>query len=78
VVYPNPVTGGEAIVKLNLQQAEKVRMEVINLQGQVVKYANLGTVSAEAILPLQGIPSGGYFVRLIQESKTDIVKLLIK
>jgi len=53
-------------------------MEVINLQGQVVKYANLGTVSAEAILPLQGIPSGSYFVRLIQESKTDIVKLLVK
>lgn len=78
VVYPNPVTGGEAIVKLNLQQAEKVRMEVINLQGQIVKHANLGTVSAEAILPLQGIPSGSYFVRLIQESKTDIVKLLVK
>ncbi len=53
-------------------------MEVINLQGQVVKYANLGNGRPEAILPLQGIPSGSYFVRLIQESKTDIVKLLVK
>src|SRR5574344_1600846 len=78
IIYPNPVTNGEARVKLDLQKAEKVTMEVINLQGQIVKRTNLGNITNEAILPLQNIPTGSYFVRLIQENKTNVVKLIIK
>ena len=39
---------------------------------------NLEVQFGEVTLPLQGLSQGTYFVRLHQEDKTDLVKIMIK
>lgn len=78
LVYPNPVTDGVAHVALALDKPTDIRMEVVNLEGRVLMNKSLGVQFGEVTLPLQGLSQGTYFVRLHQEDKTDLVKIMIK
>ena len=78
IVYPNPVKNGEAYVILKLEESTNIRMEIVNLEGNIIRNQNLGIHSKEVTLPLHGLPTGTYFVKLYQNNKNDLVKIIIK
>jgi hypothetical protein len=78
VVYPNPVKNGEAYVILKLEESTNIRMEIVNLEGNIIRNQNLGIHSKEVTLPLHGLPTGTYFVKLYKNKKNDLVKIIIK
>ena len=79
-VYPNPVVGNEVRISLKNITAQTIRLQVFNVSGQLVYSDNLGIQHAgtDVVLPIHGLSSGTYFLKIFQDEKTDIVKLLLK
>jgi trimeric autotransporter adhesin len=74
-IYPNP--GREAMeVSYNLKEEATIRIELVNLQGQIMRTLVSGTFGAgtysERIENLEGITSGMYFV-VLRNSNGEIV-----
>ena len=78
-VYPNPVTNGRARIALGIDKSEAVKVEVYGLGGQLYKVETYGNVTSNEIeLPLGGLNSGVYFVKVNYGNKTETVKIIIQ
>ncbi len=79
VVLPNPVRG-EARVLFDLDKPGPVRMDLMNLQGQVVQSPFQSTLSNAGqqtlSLTLRNIPPGIYWLRLVSGEQTEVVRLV--
>lgn len=78
--YPNPYTSSTT-VKINLAQASDVTLEVYNLLGEKVQVLDNGAKQAGVYsysytaLAINR-PAGVYFVRLIANGKTSVLKIV--
>lgn len=70
-IYPNPTKG---IVYVEIE--ENVKVEITNLQGQVVKMETLNNMTNS--IDLNGINSGVYLVKVTTKEKFIVKKLIIK
>ena len=77
-IYPNPNQGQFILSIRNGHQ--KVAMDVINLQGQIVRsdafLLKSGTITQQ--LDFSGFPKGIYHIRLTDDSSTQVKKLVIE
>ncbi|UXX78999.1 thiol protease/hemagglutinin PrtT [Reichenbachiella carrageenanivorans] len=74
-IYPNPASD-RFKVRLGTGSDKIDRMEIINLQGQVIMHNE--NVSNETELPISNLSSGTYFVRANYNGITETKKLLVK
>lgn len=77
-IKPNS-TNGRFILTLNLEQAQDVRISILNLRGQVVSHSEEGSVSTlEQEINLENHPSGIYFVQVTTQGGTIGKKVLVR
>ena len=78
-VYPNPSTDNISIDFI-LTQSQNVKIQMIDLNGKMVKEVALGTVngSAKYSMSVDGIAKGEYFINVIANEGTETKKIIIK
>jgi 1,4-alpha-glucan branching enzyme len=79
-VYPNPVLK-TMYINVNVPQAGKVEINLMNTLGQNIKTLHSGFLSkGNHILPVDrnGIPSNGYFIRVQTKNAAHILKVLFQ
>ncbi|MCE3226732.1 MAG: hypothetical protein K0S32_1283 [Bacteroidetes bacterium] len=75
-IYPNPFSK-ETNVKLNISENSKVKVDLINSVGQLVRSINEAELpKGEHIFNLSGMPPGIYFLKVSAEGKTQTHKLV--
>jgi PKD repeat protein len=78
-VFPNPATSNtQAIV--NVTAAGQVRVELVDVVGRTIAGLHDGQLPAgerRFDLPLSGLPSGLYFVRLQQQGRSEAVRFIV-
>lgn len=76
-VFPNP-TSGLVNVKINLPEASDIKVEVVNVLGQVVKIYNVTkTVSSNISVDMTGYNNGIYLINVSTEKATTSKKLVL-
>lgn len=75
-VFPNP-TSGEIQVDLSKYLGRKVRLEVLNPEGQLVKWETIAEVQGVGNLDLSAFPEGVYFIRIKSEGVPGITKKVV-
>jgi len=75
-VYPNPTTG-EMYIDLPSYAGRAVRLEIYNLQGQLLHFAEIPEVQTTERLDLSAYPSGMYLVKVKSEGLPDVSKRLV-
>lgn len=80
--YPNPFTPNAAslIIPFELQRAAHVRLEILNLKGEVVREVineNKAAGRHEIQLPRHALPAGVYFYRLQKGEKHMLVRKMV-
>jgi glucose/arabinose dehydrogenase/regulation of enolase protein 1 (concanavalin A-like superfamily) len=79
-VYPNPLGGTTMYFELNSDDQLPAKVQVINVMGQILlehKIDSPSTVQLPHALPMENIPKGLYFIRVISRrevSSTSFVK----
>ncbi|MFC2107500.1 T9SS type A sorting domain-containing protein, partial [Bacteroidota bacterium] len=74
-VYPNP-SNGDFVLTLEDSPSNAARMEVYNINGQLVKNVNITQeVSNQSI---SGFQEGLYFIRLIDGGEVHTSKVMLK
>lgn len=81
-VYPNPVKGA-SILELNIPEAGRTEVTLLNNQGQLIKPVFAGTLNrGNQLLPigeqLANIPGGLYLLKVQTRNHTRLVKVLIQ
>lgn len=77
-VYPNPVTGQQATLALVIDEPQNIRMELYSVAGNLLRNDNLGLCqTGEITLPLHGIPSGIYLLKVCMGSQCETIKITI-
>lgn len=79
IVVPNPVIA-DAQVYFQLGTAGKVRLQLCDVLGQSVREVYQGTLGAGAqrqSLPMQGLTSGVYFLRLLEAGQQRMVRVVV-
>ena len=70
-ILPNPVIAESAMLKYQLSQPGEVTLQIVNLNGQLLKNENIGFrragITAEMI-NVGNLPSGAYIYKLISEN----------
>ncbi len=78
-VYPNPSEKGKYNVAFYADKEGKARIEVVSVDGKLMRVQDLGTISKGDIpLPLNGLASGLYIVRVYCGSSCDTIKIITK
>jgi len=78
-VYPNPVVGNEMRISLKNAAPQLIRLQIYNVSGQLVRTENLGIQQAgDVILPMHGLTTGTYFLKIYQNDKIETVKIVVK
>ncbi|NDP19540.1 MAG: T9SS type A sorting domain-containing protein [Paludibacter sp.] len=72
-IHPNPTTG---VFFINTDQSD-VQIELIDLQGRILKHINLNSVG-EHVIDITGLPAGIYFVKKVANGERRIEKLIVK
>ena len=75
IVYPNPINGDAVTVRFYSGGSRPARVAVYNLEGEEVTRADIPVIAEavnEHLLPLPGIASGLYLVRLEYEASDGI------
>lgn len=76
ILYPNPSKAGESRLKVNLDQASDLQIQVTDLQGRVLNASiEKGVSQTEVILPTMGLSPGMYLV-VVQNGAERIVRKL--
>jgi Secretion system C-terminal sorting domain len=78
-VVPNPASN-YVNVQLSLEQSTDVQIQVIDLSGSVVRAQQAGTLVAgshQINVPVETLPNGAYFMRIIAGQQSGVRKLLI-
>ncbi len=69
-IYPNPATGGKVTVSLPTGTFEGCSYELINVLGQVVRQDEIANSnSSQVLLPLTGLPTSWYALRIRKDNK---------
>ncbi|MBK6397867.1 MAG: T9SS type A sorting domain-containing protein [Bacteroidetes bacterium] len=55
---------------------EKVTLQIFNLNGQIL--ASIENLILPYCLDIENYPKGMYFVKLYNESKSDVIKMLVQ
>lgn len=78
-VYPNPVTNKILYMSLSVDQASVVSTMLYNMQGQLIRQNQHGTVENEEIrLNMANLPDGIYLLKIKIGDKSETVKVQIK
>ncbi len=78
-IYPNP-SNGSLQINLNLEQSEKVNVQITDLSGSVVKEVINGTTlsgTQNIVTDLSNLSNGMYMTRVITASKTVTQKFAL-
>ncbi len=69
-IYPNPATGGKVTVSLPTGTFEGCSYELINVLGQVVRQDEIANSnSSQVLIPLTGLPTSWYALRIRKDNK---------
>jgi len=69
-IYPNPATGGKVTVSLPTGNFEGCSYELINVLGQVVRQDEIANANSSQIsIPLTGLPTSWYALRIRKDNK---------
>ena len=76
-LYPNPATD-KATVSLNLKNESTIQMAVYSMSGMLVGKKDYGKLSGGVFLPIEmnQLESGLYFVNVIIDGSTTVMKLI--
>lgn len=78
-VYPNP--SNEIVnFKFNIATAQSITIEILDMNGKLVRSANLGNMQGQATqsLNISGMSKGNYFVKINGAKGTETRKLVIE
>jgi hypothetical protein len=73
-IYPNP-TSGLFTVELTRNASPDASIEIYGIRGEKVMKTNFSGVNKQTI-SLDGQPAGLYFIRLVEEGKTEMGRLI--
>lgn len=78
-LYPNP-SEDQITMDMNFANSESVRIEMSDVNGNVVLVQNAGTLHGESrqTLDVSSYSKGTYFIRIITESGVEVKKIVIK
>ncbi|MEM6261355.1 MAG: PKD domain-containing protein [Bacteroidota bacterium] len=78
-LYPNPVNTNTVFLDVKLPEESDIRIEILNTYGQVVHYGNRDRFRGPRTyeLPLEGLASGQYFVRVNIDDIPHVLRLMI-
>ena len=78
-VYPNP-SSENISVDFNLAKTENVKLQMIDLNGRLVKEAELGSVTGAVkySLNVNEIAKGTYFISIIAAEGIEVKKIIVK
>lgn len=78
-VFPNPVTDNSLVVKASLQQAAKVRVELIDVQGRVVLVEeHTNTADYNQKMDVSKLDKGLYVLKLSTAKEQYLQKVMIQ
>jgi hypothetical protein len=75
-VFPNPTPGNVVCDIQGIQENAQVRVELINIQGKTIHVGHF-IGNGQYSLPLQGLPSGAYYIKAVTDEKV-VTKILLK
>jgi hypothetical protein len=79
VLFPNPNSGDELTIRLNLQTSQLTELRILSGQGKMVRSFSPGlTQQWQEKVSLQGLAAGIYLVQLRTERGTASRKLLVR
>ena len=76
-VFPNPADQ-KLFVKFNNPLSHETKIELINLQGQVILSRTVSSGAEESSLATDQLPSGIYILKTYQELQSDQQKVVIR
>ena len=79
-MYPNPVSGDEAMVSFELKNNATVSYQVFDIKGRMVKNEVIGNFaegSHEASVSVSGLANGSYILRLSAGNYSSSVKFMV-
>jgi len=76
-IFPNP-SSGQVKISLNQNIGEELNVEIIDLNGRILKSFSLEKTSNQVNLNLSDLSSGVYFVNLKSQTARAVKKLIIK
>jgi len=77
-VYPNPVKEGNTTFTISGFSAERVHLELYNMQGQKIATKKIGTITEPFTINLPGIPPGTYLLKLHGDDIIHAAKIVIE
>ncbi len=79
-VYPNPVLQGNNLhIAMKENNSQAIRTEIYNLQGQQLEFKQHGIYGdGEITLPTTNLTSGAYLLKVYEDEKSNIVKIIIQ
>ena len=72
-LFPNPSNG---IINISAGNADINTVEIVNVQGQVVRSINVRSNKAQ--INLESLPSGLYYARVNIGSAVEVKKIMLK
>jgi len=78
-VFPNPVTDGLTNIKLSLEEAQPVSVQILNSVGATIAAQNYGTLSGTQVLPFytDNVPAGMYYIHVKVGDKISTEKVTV-
>ena len=80
IVYPNPAVD-IATVEIMLKKKQEYKLEMYDVRGAKIKQISAGKASAETSYSFQldneSIPNGVYYIRLLLDKSSQIIKLIV-
>lgn len=80
VVMPNPATDNAQAV-LNVKAGGKVRVDLVDVLGRTIVGLHQGDLPRgvrRIDIPVSGLPSGLYFIRMMQEGRSEVVRFVVE
>ncbi len=77
MVYPNP-SNGTANVEMNLVNQANLTIEVISIDGRVIRTLNDTFTSGKSVVTFNGLTQGIYLVKVAQDASFNTFKLIVK
>jgi hypothetical protein len=80
VVMPNPATDNAQAV-LNVKAGGKVRVDLVDVLGRTIVGLHQGDLPQgvrRIDIPVSGLPSGLYFIRMMQEGRSEVVRFVVE
>lgn len=75
-IYPNPIPSGSTL-NFKAPQSSKYEIKITNLSGETVYSRSLDNINELSTIELPKLPKGVYFLRVRNEKRTDVERLLV-